>query len=190
MKLTQLLLVSILLVTSLQATCQSKKDRKKNKIRSCTESFSETKDGKTVAYKLSYEEFDKSGRSLLKIDYKPDGSIEKKESVKYDSYGNKVEEILQDITKNKYSKKLSKYNVHNDKTEEVEYDEAGVILQKTSYMYSAGGNKVLETITDGSGRQIEKSIYLYNSHNLRSEKQLYDKMNNPDSSKKWDYLYY
>jgi hypothetical protein len=190
MKTKQLLLLAIILITALQAPCQSKKDRKKSKIKACTESFSETKDGKTSTYKVSYEEFDKSGRSILKIDYLPDGSIEKKESTKYDSYGNKVEEMMQNLAKDKYSRKTSKYNAHNDKTEEVEYDASGNIVKKTSYMYSGGGNKVLETITDGSGKQIEKSIYLYNSRNLKSEKQLYDKSNNLDSSKKWDYLFY
>jgi hypothetical protein len=190
MKTKQLLLLAIILVTALQAPCQSKKDRKKSKIKACTESFSETKDGKTSTYKVSYEEFDKSGRSILKIDYLPDGTIEKKESTKYDSYGNKVEEMMQNLAKDKYSRKTSKYNAHNDKTEEIEYDAPGNIVKKTSYMYSGGGNKVLETITDSSGKQIEKSIYLYNSRNLKSEKQLYDKSNNLDSSKKWDYLFY
>ena len=190
MKAKQLLVLAIILVTALQAPCQSKKDRKKSKIKACTESFSETKDGKTSTYKVSYEEFDKSGRSILKIDYLPDGTIEKKESAKYDSYGNKVEEIIQNLVKNKYSRKTSKYNVHKDKTEEIEYDAANNIVNRTTYMYSGGGNKVLETITDGLGKQIEKSIYLYNSHNLKSEKQLYDKSNNLDSSKKWEYIFY
>jgi hypothetical protein len=190
MKPKELILLALILVLAIQAPCQSKKDRKKNKIKCCTESFSETKDGKTTTYKVAYEEFDKSGRSTLKVDYNPDGSVDKKESTKYDSYGNKVEEIQQDIAKNKYSRKVSKYNVHKDKTEEAEFDFSGNLVKKTTYMYSGGGNKVLETVTDGSGKQIEKSIYLYNSRNLKSEKQLFDKSNNLNSSKKWDYMFY
>lgn len=190
MKTKQLLLLAIILITALQAPCQSKKDRKKSKVKACTESFSEMKDGKTSTYKISYEEYDKNGRTVLKLDYNPDGSVDKKETTMYDNYGNKIEETSRNLKKDKYTRKVSKYNAHNDKTEEVEYDKSGNVVKKTTYMYSGGGNKVMETITDGSGKQIEKSIYLYNSRNLKSEKQLYDKSNNLNSSKKWEYSFY
>jgi hypothetical protein len=69
------ILLFICLLVGLTAPCQSKKERKKNKIKSTTEWETSTVDGKTTTFKTSYEEFDKAGHSTLKVEYNPDGSV-------------------------------------------------------------------------------------------------------------------
>jgi hypothetical protein len=184
------LLVILCLLIGLTAPCQSKKERKKNKIKSTTEWETSTVDGKTATCKTSYEEFDKAGRSTLKIDYAPDGTVQNKVSAVFDSYGNKTEESEFDLAKKKNLRWTYRYNAMKDKTEEVEYDESGAIRKKTVNTYDANGNRITETETDAAGNLLKKSIYTYNSRNLKTGKTTAPGSKKKDKSKKWDYVYY
>jgi hypothetical protein len=178
------------LLIGITAPCQSKKERKKNKIKSTTEWETTTLDGKAPSCKTSYEEFDKAGRTVVRIDYAPDGSVSAKTTATFDSYGNKTAETEFDAGKKKDLKWTYRYNALKDKTEETEYNAAGEMLNKTVYTYDANGNKLSETETDAAGNLIKKSVYTYNSKNLKTGKTTAPGSKKKDKSKKWEYVYY
>jgi YD repeat-containing protein len=178
------------LLIGITAPCQTKKERKKNKIKSTTEWETTTIDGKATSYKTSYEEFDKAGRTVVRLDYVPDGSISLKTTATYDSYGNKIAETEFDAEKKKDLKRTFRYNALKDKTEETEYNAGGGIVKKTVYTYDASGNKLSETETDAAGSLIKKSVYTYNAKNLKTGKTTAPGSKKKDKSKKWEYVYY
>lgn len=178
------------LLIGFHAIGQSKKERKKYKIKSTTEWETVTEGTESKTYKSLYEEFDREGRLTVHIEYATDGSITQKETAVYDKYGNKTEETEFDKEKGKNVKRTYKYNALNDKVEEVEFNGSGVIQKKTTFTYDAAGNKTSETSFDASGKQIKKSTYTYNSKGLKTAKQTVGKSTPTDPSKKWDYVYY
>jgi hypothetical protein len=163
---------------------------KKNKVKSRTEYTTLYEKGKEITYKESYEEFNKEGKTVLKIEYKPDGTILTKESVKFDAYGNVVEEIKIDNEKNKYSKTTFKYNADNEKSEEVEYDKNGIVLKKTVLNYNGEGNRTAEVVFDKDGNVLKKHIYSFNQKKMRTEKKTYNAQDILESLKKFEFSYY
>jgi hypothetical protein len=184
------LFLALFIFSLLAAPCQSKKEIKKYKIRSTTEWETINGNGDLLTYKSTYEEFDKNGRSTLRVEYGTDKSILHKESAVYDVYGNKTEETEYDATKKKNVRRTMKYNALKDKTEEIEYNESGGIMKKTAFSYDASGNKTSEIVTDNSGNVMKKMTYTYNSKNLKTGRQMFIKSVVPESVKKWDYVYY
>ncbi|MDP1623357.1 MAG: hypothetical protein Q8M08_13575 [Bacteroidales bacterium] len=184
------IIIILCLLIGVTAPCQNKKERQKNKIKSITEWETTTIDGKTNNHKTTFEEFDKSGRSIFREEYASDGTVKFKATVVYDSYGNKTEETEFDLAKNKNFRLKSKYNAMKDKTEEVEYDGKGDVRKKTSFTYYANGNKMSEIETDGAGNFLKKATYTYNSRNLKTERMTTSKSSQKEKSKKWEYVYY
>lgn len=73
----------------------------------------------------------------------------------------------------KYKKTTWKYNSGGDKTEELECDAAGNITKKTTYAYDSKGNKAFEMEYDGAGKLIQKTAYAYDSKGLKTERKVY-----------------
>ncbi|MCX6310437.1 MAG: hypothetical protein NT084_02255 [Bacteroidetes bacterium] len=73
----------------------------------------------------------------------------------------------------KYKKTTWKYNSNGDKTEEVEYDGSGAIVKKTTYAYDSNGNKAFEMEYDSAGKMTQKSAYSYDLKGLKTEKKVY-----------------
>ncbi|MCK9203412.1 MAG: hypothetical protein M0P58_03120 [Bacteroidales bacterium] len=186
----RILVLVICILVGNMTYAQSKKERKQNKIKSATEWETRNVNGKTNTYKVSYEEYDRSGKITQHTDYSNDGKILYRTSVLFDKNDNKIEETELDVAKNKNWRKTFKYNALNDKTEEVEYNGSGMIVVKTQFNYDPNGNKISETVTDANGRIVKKSIFTYNSKNLKTGKQTTGKGAEEASSKKWDYVYY
>jgi flagellar basal body L-ring protein FlgH len=143
---------------------EASKNEKKNKVKSMTQYATLTDKGKTSTYKESYEEYDRNGKLTLKIDYKPDGTID--------------------------SKLVIKYNSSNDKSEETEYDAKGMMRKKTTWSYNAQGEKDTETDFDTAGKVKKKSRFAYNAKNLKTEKRTFNGNNVLESVKKYEYVYY
>jgi YD repeat-containing protein len=180
----------LLFLTAINAPCQSKKERKKYKIKSTTEWETTLTDGKSATYKCLYEEFDRDGRSVLKTEFAPDGKVIFKSTIKYDSYGNKTAETEFDAGKNKNLMWTYRYNALKDKTEETEYNAAGEIRKKTVFTYDADGNRISETETDPAGNLLKKVVFTYNSKNLKTEKKTTPASIQKEKTKKWDYVYH
>ena len=127
---------------------QSKKEIKEYQIKSTTEIVSEK--GVTAPHKDSYTAFDKNGNITEFTEFNKDGTVKTKQTVKYNSFKNK--------------------------TEEVDY-EGNSIVRKRTYSYNADGEKEVELTYDGKGKIIKKEIFKYNNKGLRSEKKVYDASN-------------
>ncbi len=184
------ILVATFIVASVAGFGQSKKEAKANKIKSTTVWQADNENGKANTYKDSYEEFDKNGNTVSKIEYAKDGSIKKQETYKFDAYQNKTEETIFDLKDNTNKKKIYKYNATNDKTEETEYNSSGAVVKKTTYTYNSNGDKSSETITDASGNVTKKAVYNYNTKNLKNDKQTFNNANILESVKKYVYEYF
>lgn len=174
---------------------QSKKEKKAIKtygIKSVTENVTETVNGKEISRKDSYTVYDKNANIVLNEEYRKDGTLKHKESAKYDSKGNKVEEIIWDAPgtqpdPEKYVKHASKYNSDNDKIEELEYDASGRLVSKSQFSYNSNGDKILEVVYDAIGKLVKKIVYIYNAKGLKVEKKEYDAANTLLSDRKYTY---
>jgi hypothetical protein len=181
-----LMIACILVVFSLQA---GGKKEKKNKVKSTTVYMTVYKDQAPVKYRESYEEFDKDGNTLQKVEYGKDGSITHKETAKYDGSGNKTEETVFDPATGLDVRKVYRYDAFKKVTEETEYNAGGVLQKKTVTTYTLKGKKASETVTDSGGNPIKKILYTYNEHDMKSTKKTFRGTNTPESLKEWQYEY-
>ena len=178
-----------------EGSAQSKKEKKAIKtygVKSVTENVSEAINGKESTRKDSYTAYDKNANVTLNEEYRKDGTLKHKESAKYDSKGNKLEETTWDaaeVTPNaeKYVKHVSKFDSDDNKTEELEYDAAGKLLSKSQYSYNSNGDKILEVVYDAAGKLTKKIVYIYNAKGLKVEKKEYDGTNTMISDRKYIY---
>jgi hypothetical protein len=154
----------LLLVIPMFAFSQGKKDIKANKIKSRTISATEQKDGVPITYNESYEEYDKNGNTVTKIDYTKSGEIKNKQTFKYDSFGNT--------------------------TEKVDFDKKSGKTLKTTYKYDAKGEKTEELVTDSQGNTVEKIVYIYDAKNLRTQSKEYNSKGEIKEIKKSTYIYF
>lgn len=112
---------------------QSKKEIRDNKIKSTSIEKTEQKDGQSITYKEFYEEYDKNGNTILKIEYSKAGDIKNKSTYKYDNFGNVIEKTEYERKSGETTKTLTKYDAMGEKSEETETDNDGNILQKQTY---------------------------------------------------------
>src|SRR4051812_7667772 len=155
-----------LLIFSFLSFGQSKKEIKKNKIKSITELTSVIENGKEITFKDYYYVFDKEGRGIEETDFNKNGSVQKKQSSKYDNNDNKIEETyfhdkelktneeraIAESAQNKNIRTVNKYNANNDKTEESTFDvSTGKLINKERFSYNAKGEKILEETYNGDG---------------------------------------
>jgi hypothetical protein len=128
-------------------------------------------------YKSEYSTFDKDGNTITQIEYNVDGTVKRKETTKYAGKEKIEEIIEHptggtDVQK-KYKRTTWKFNTAGDKTEEVEYDAAGNVTKKITYAYNAKGQRVFEMEYDGAGRLLKKSAFSYDKKGLKTEKKVY-----------------
>ena len=177
--MTKYILTALVLLFPAILHAQSKKERQQNKIKSVTEWETTKENGSDRTCKTNYEAYDRDGRLTVKEEYSPEGVLMHKESVKYDSYGNKIQETIYDTDKDKSLIRTYKYNAQNDKTAEMEYTSTGVLLKTTIFAYNAKGQKISETITNGEGTLVKKIVYSYNPKNLKAGKQTFTDSDSP-----------
>lgn len=89
----------------------------------------------------------------------------------------------------KYKKVIWKYNSKGDKTEELEYDASGNLAKKTTYVYNNKGDRTYEMVYDGAGKQLKKTVYGYDSKGLRTEKKVYGYGDVLQKHVKYNYTY-
>ncbi|MCU0432280.1 MAG: hypothetical protein MUC87_02360 [Bacteroidia bacterium] len=73
----------------------------------------------------------------------------------------------------KYKHTTSKYNSTGDKTEEVWYNEKGAVIKKELYTYNARGDRLTETTYDAAGKVTRKTVYTYDAKGLKTDKKVY-----------------
>jgi len=186
----------IVVLTTYSSFAQSKKEVLKKKIKSITENVTVYENGKEATYKESYILFNKAGKIIEETTYNKDGSIQKKETFKFDNDKNKLEETYyrdaeEEKKKGVESKKISyKYNVNGDKSEEIEYDGSGKVTKKIVYGYNGLGEKNLETHYNGDGKLLKKAAYTYDNKSLKIKREAYTATNVLESVKKYTYEFF
>lgn len=155
-----LALVLILLLPFF-AIAQSKSQLRTNKIKSRTIEKTEQKDGQTITYKDAYEEYDKNGRTIIKIDYSRSGEIKKQENFKFDSFGNEIEKIEYERKTGLTLKTVSKFDANGVKIEEIVYDSGGQVLQKQTYSSDNRGLRKESKEYNAKGELRWKKTYSY-----------------------------
>ena len=174
---------------------QTKKEKKNIRtyaVKSVTENVTEILNGKEVVRKDAYTLYDKNANIILNEEYRKDGSLKHKETAKYDSKGNKLEETSWDAAETqpnpeKYIKHVSKFDSDDNKMEELQYDANGKLVGRNQYSYNTKGDKVLEVSYEASGKLVKKTVYSYNSKGLKVEKKEYDASNTLISDRKYMY---
>lgn len=189
----KLLIVIFLTCFSLSAFTQSKKEKKQIKmwgIKSVTETVTEVVNSKEVTRKDSYSVYDKNANRTYYEEYRKDGTLRNKESVKYDSKGNTLEETVfsgSGSQQEKNYKKTYKYDSDGNKTEESEFDSQNKFLKKIVYNYNPNGEKTGEVEYDSENKIVKKTVYAYDSKGLRSAKKEVDAANNVISTRLYKY---
>ena len=188
-------LVIAILFPALFSFSQSKKEKKDikaAKVKSVAETVTDYAGGKETTRRDSYTLYNKNADVVINEEYKKDGTLKHKEVNKYDSNGNKTEEVVfdaADITPKpeKTTKHVCKYDINDNKTEESEYDAGGKLICKTEYFYNSKGDRTSEIIFGADGKQVKKITYLYDSKGLKSEKKEFDASNTLMSLRKYTY---
>ena len=140
--------------TGTHSFAQSKKDIKKNKIKSVKVTMTTVKSGAEVTIPESVERYDANSNLLEVIDYDKEGKVKLHESYTLNKGGDVIEQInyTEDGKVNK--KIVTKYNALGDKTEETRYDANGVLLNKEVYTYNAQGERTTEITFDAKKNVI------------------------------------
>ena len=187
----------LIVLAGIEVSAQTKKEKKifkTFKVKSVTENVTEIINGKETTRKDSYTSFDKDANVISKEEYRKDGTLKHKETAKYDSNGNKLEETIFDAAETllkteKNIKHITKYDSDDNKTEEQEYDASGKMIRKQQFSYNSNGDKILEVEYDGEGKLMKRTVYMYNSKGLRIEKKEYDGANTLLSDRKYQYQF-
>ncbi|TND07633.1 MAG: hypothetical protein FD123_3185 [Bacteroidetes bacterium] len=197
--MNRFLSAGILLFAFSPVLAQSKKEIKSYKIKTMIETVTSSNSGKETSYKAEYRAFDKEGNTTEHTEYNADGSIKRKELNKFNSKGDKVEEIIIDKTggkltvaeedDGKYKHATYKYNNNGDETEDARYDQKGALIKKTVITYNSKNNKTSEITTDATGKTIRKITYAYDSKGLKTEKLVYGPGDQLLKKHKYSYTY-
>lgn len=186
---------ALLSINSIEASAQNKKEKKAIKtygVKSVTENVTETINGKETTRKNCYTAYDKNANITAKEDYRKDGTLKHKETTKYDSKGNILEETIYDAAENQLNpeknvKRVCRCDKNDNRIEELEYDGNGKLITKTQYSYNGNGDKILEVVYDASAKLTKKFVYIYNAKGLKVEKKEYDGANTLLLVKKYQY---
>lgn len=173
------------------ANSQSKKEIKKLKIKTITETTTVFDNGRTITYKSEFISYFKNAKLTEKTEYNRDGSIIRKETAAYDSQGYKIEESIYESADapKKNIRIISKYDAEGNKIEDMEYDGAGKLIRKQQFSYSNLNNKKQELTFDASGKLKRKVTYAYDSDGLRTERKEYNEKNELVSERKYQYTF-
>lgn len=155
------LIILLLSVATLTVNGQSKKRIREHKVMSETVYTTKTVNGKEVQVKDSYEEYDKNGNVILKIEYNKEGAVKKTEKYKYNANKDKIEEIVYDATGKLKSHFTFVYNSSGERIGEIEYDAAGKIIKQSITTYDSKGFKVEKRTYDGDKKLISVKKYIY-----------------------------
>src|SRR5438128_2614939 len=86
------ILISVLLTIS--SFAQNKKEIKKFKIKSITETLTETADGKEKTFTETFQRFTKDGDKTEDVEYNKNGTFKKKETAKYNKHNDETEKVI------------------------------------------------------------------------------------------------
>jgi hypothetical protein len=113
----QFTIVVFLSVLTASTFAQSKKEVKKNKIKTVTELITDYVGGKEITRNDSYKKFNKQGEVLEEIEYDKTGKLKRKVLSKYNEFDDKVEETIVDANNHQVEREVYKYDSFKEKSE-------------------------------------------------------------------------
>lgn len=140
---------------------QSKKDVRKNNIKSVTEVITEYENGKESTHNDVSKKFDKNGAVIQEINYDKNGVLKEKILTKNNKEGDKIEEAYFDANGKQFERFTYKYNDSGEKTEEIKYDAKNVLISKSVYTINKNGLKTEKKTYDTKGKLIQVKKYMY-----------------------------
>lgn len=137
-----------------------------------TETYNYDDNGNRIERNFGVDEFrggkwlykyDSKGRRIEEIEYKPDGSINRKHFFKYGAAGNKIEKkeyksdgSLENISSYKYDDK-------GNQIEENRFNSDGNLNVRETYQYDDEGNLIEDNVHYSDGTQATKTTYTYDN---------------------------
>lgn len=153
----------IFIIYLMSSTCfaQSRKEAKKNHLKSVTEIVSDFSSGKEVKHYDVQKKFDKNGNVTEEINYDKKGVIESKTLTKYNSEDDKIEELVYDPSGKLQSKTLFKYDFNGEKIEEQVFNDKNALVSKVIYVNNAQGLRLERKTLDAQGKVLQIKRYVY-----------------------------
>lgn len=157
-KISQILL--LMLIVSSTIFAQSKKDIKKNKVKSLTETIISYENGKEIIHNDLIRKFDKNGQVIEETNFDKNGKIKTKTISKFNNLEDKVEETVLDGNNRQISREVYKYDAEDEKSEEWHYNEKNEFESKSVYVVK-NGLKIERKTYDSKGKLIQLKKYIY-----------------------------
>ncbi|MGX7689077.1 hypothetical protein ACWA1C_18075 [Flectobacillus roseus] len=151
----------LLLATSYLSYGQSKKEVKKNKIKTVTELITDYVGGKEVTRNDSYKKFNKQGEVTEEIEYDKTGKLKRKVLSRYNEFDDKVEETVVDVNNHQVEREVYKYDSFKEKSEVLHYNERNELDSRSVYIINGNGLKTEKKTYDAKGKLIQIKKYLY-----------------------------
>ena len=148
--------ISLLCLFSFYSVAQSKKNIKKNKVKSTSVTTTEDVKGSQQTFKDTYEEYDSDGNTIVDIEYNPDGTFKKKETYKFNKNGDVLEHVVYGTQGEIKKSTTMKYSALFDKM-----DDKGVLKKKAIYTYDKKGLKLEKKTVDGKDKLLSDKKYTY-----------------------------
>ncbi|MDI9857620.1 hypothetical protein [Flectobacillus roseus] len=151
----------LLLATSYLSYGQSKKEVKKNKIKTVTEQITESIGGKEVTRNDGYKKFNKQGEVIEEAEYDKSGKLKRKVLSKYNEFDDKIEEVIVDGNNHQIEREVYKYDSFKEKSEVLHYNEHNELDCRSVYSINGNGLKTEKKTYDAKGKLIQVKKYTY-----------------------------
>jgi hypothetical protein len=139
---------------------QSKKDIRKNNVKTLTETITTFENGKETTRNDLIQKFDKKGQVIEETRYDKSGKFKEKVVTKYNNLDDKTEEIIYDANGKQHSREIYKYDAEGDKSEEWHYDDRNELVSKSFYT-TKKGLRIERKTYDMKGKLIQSKKYEY-----------------------------
>ncbi len=153
------LLFATILASFTVSFAQSKKDIKKHKIKTITETVTSFEGGKELIRNDQFTRYDKNGQIIEQIDYDKNGKVKTKTITKYNNLEDKNEETIFDGNNKQVLREVYKYDADGEKSEEWHYDDKDELVSKSIYTVK-NGLKIERKMYDTKGKLIQIKKYM------------------------------
>lgn len=157
----QFTIVVFLSVLTASTFAQSKKEVKKNKIKTVTEQITDYVGGKEITRNDSYKKFNKQGEVLEEVEYDKTGKLKRKVISRYNEFDDKVEETIVDANNHQVEREVYKYDSFKEKSEVLHYNERNELDSRSVYIINGNGLKTEKKTYDAKGKLIQIKKYSY-----------------------------
>lgn len=187
MRLLLLLVIGMILTSGIFA--QSKKEVKKNGIKSVVESDIVVANGEEKTVKRLEKKFDSAGNVLEKVSYDKQGVLKRKQVYEY----NKKNQIQQRTVFDKDGKQVRRlvydYNPDGQVNSEKNYGSTDELEWEEKTKYNGFGEMISKITADDKGNILKSITYTYDKKGMRTERMEIGDNGKLKDGKKYEYQY-